>query len=111
MQTVWFRKSKNAWFATILEGGNQKQIRLVNAPNDKNGKKLAEDQLLKELAARGYSIAKESGAEPVPPWATVAHVVNAFLKHSRSEHASETALITVRSRTARPSLVRQFTKS
>ena len=66
MQKVWFRKSKHAWFATLLEGGRQKQIRLVNAPNDKHGKKLAEDQLLKELAARDYSIAKESEAETVP---------------------------------------------
>jgi integrase len=91
MQKVWFRKSKNAWFATILEAGIQKQIRLVTAPNDKHGKRLAEDQLLKELAARDYSAEKESSAEPVPSWATVTHVVNAFLKHSRGEHAAETA--------------------
>lgn len=88
MQKVWYRTSKNAWFATILEGGRQKQIRLVNAPNDKHGRKLAEDQLLKELAARDYSIAKEAAADPVPAWATVAHVVNAFLAHSRGEHAA-----------------------
>src|SRR6476646_4240489 len=91
MQTVWFRKSKNARFATILEGGRQKQIRLLNAPNDRHGRKLAEDQLLKELAARDYSASKEASAEPVPSWATVAHVINAFLKHSRGEHAAETA--------------------
>src|SRR3954447_16375876 len=91
MQKVWFRKSKNAWFATILEGGRQKQIRLVNAPNDKHGRRLAEDQLLKELAARDYSAEKEAEADAVPSWATVAHVVNAFLKHSRAEHSAETA--------------------
>jgi integrase len=91
MQKVWYRTSKNAWFATILEGGRQKQIRLVNAPNDKNGRRLAEDQLVKELAARDYSAAKEADAEPVPSWATVAHVLNAFLKHSRSQHSEETA--------------------
>lgn len=90
MQKVWYRKSKNAWFTTILEGGRQKQLRLVNAPNDKYGKKLAEDQLLQELSARNYSAIKES-VEPVPTWATVGHVIRAFLKHSRSEHASETA--------------------
>lgn len=91
MQKVWFRKSKNAWFATILEGGRQKQIRLVNAPDDKHGKRLAEDQLLKELAARDYSVEKESAADPVPSWATVAHVVNAFLAYSRGEHSTDTA--------------------
>jgi hypothetical protein len=42
MQKAWYRSSKNAWFATILEAGRQKQIRLVTAPNDKDGKKLAE---------------------------------------------------------------------
>jgi integrase len=91
MQKVWYRKSKQAWFATILEGGHQKQIRLVNAPNDKQGRKLAEDQLLKELAARDYSIEKESATNPGPSWATVAHVVNAFLAYSRGEHSKETA--------------------
>jgi hypothetical protein len=91
MQTVWYRTSKNAWFATILEGGRQKQIRLVNAPNDRHSRKLAEDQLLKELAARDYSAAKESAAEPVPSWATVNDVIGAFLKHSRGEHAGEAA--------------------
>jgi hypothetical protein len=91
MQTVWFRKSKNAWFATLLDGGRQKQVRLVTAPNDRHGRKLAEDQLVKELAARDYSAAREAEAEPVPSWATVTHVVNAFLTHSRCEHAPETA--------------------
>ena len=91
MQKVWYRKSKHAWFATILEGGGQKQIRLVTAPNDKAGRQLAEDQLLKELAARDYSIEKEASVEAVPAWATVKHVVTAFLKHSRGEHAAETA--------------------
>ena len=91
MQKVWYRKSKNAWFATILEAGQQRQLRLVTAANDKHGRKLAEDQLLKELAARDYSIEKESTAEAVPSWATVRHVVAAFLTHSRGEHAAETA--------------------
>jgi integrase len=91
MQKVWYRKSKNAWYATILEGGRQKQIRLVNAPDDKHGKKLAEDQLLRELAACDYSAAKESEQEAVPSWATVGHVVAAFLTFSRSEHSAETA--------------------
>ena len=91
MQKVLFRKSKNAWFATILESGQQKQISLVTAPNDKHGKMIAEDQLLKELAARDYSIEKEASVEAVPAWATVSHVVKAFLTHSRGEHATETA--------------------
>jgi integrase len=91
MQSVWYRKSKNSWFATVLENGRQKQLRLVTAPNDKHGKKLAEDQLLKELSARNYSIEKESSTDPVPSWATVAHVIQAFINHSRGEHSAETA--------------------
>lgn len=91
MQKVWFRKSKRAWYATILEGGRQKQIPLIKAPNDPHGRKLAEDQLVRELAARNYSIEKESQTDPVPTWATAGHVIRAFLKHSCGEHAEETA--------------------
>ena len=91
MQNVWYRKSKCAWFATILQGGKQKQIRLVNAANNTRGKKLAEDQLLKELAARNYSIERESAVDPVPSWAPAGHVIGAFLKPSRSEHEKATA--------------------
>jgi hypothetical protein len=40
MQKVWYRASKNAWYATILEGGRQKQVRLLKAPNDKHGRRL-----------------------------------------------------------------------
>ena len=71
MQTVWFRKSKNAWFATVRINGVQKQIRLVTAPDTNEGRKKAEDQLVQELAARDYSAAREAEAEPVPSWATV----------------------------------------
>lgn len=91
MQKVWYRTSKQAWFATILEGGRQKQIRLLKATNDKHGRRMAEDLLLKELAARDYSAEKEADATTVPSWATVRHVVDAFFKYSRREHAAETA--------------------
>lgn len=43
MQKVWYRKSKHAWFATLRIGGKQQQIRLVTAPNDRDGRKKAED--------------------------------------------------------------------
>jgi integrase len=91
MQKVWFRKSKNAWFATVRINGVQKQIRLVTAPDTNEGRKKAEDQLVQELAARGYSQEAEADAEAPPSWAAVGHVVRAFLQHSRGEHAAETA--------------------
>lgn len=93
MQKVWFRKSKNAWFATIFEAGQQKQIRLVNAPNDRDGKKLAEAQLLVELTARNYKPdpdSPETDAQ-VPRCLSVGRILAAFLKHSREEHESTTA--------------------
>jgi integrase len=91
MQKVWYRTSKNAWFATVLDGGKQKQIRLLQAPNDRHGRKLAEEQLIKELAARGYSPAREAEAPPSPSWLTVGHVLRAYLKHSHKVHKKETA--------------------
>jgi len=91
MQKVWYRKSKNAWFATILDGGQQKQLRLVSAPNDKHGKKLAEDHLLKELSDRGYSQQHATEEPSIQSWLTVGHVIRGFLKHSREEHSAETA--------------------
>jgi integrase len=91
MQRVWYRKSKNAWFAYISEGGTRKQLRLLQAPNDRHGKKLAEAQLLKELAARGYDPAAESEEPSLQSWLTVGHVLRGFLRHSKEEHAKETA--------------------
>jgi integrase len=90
MQKVWYRKSKQCWFATITEGGRQQQIRLVKAPNDRDGKKLAEKQLIDELAARNIPQDDGEGVR-APRWATVSHILTAFLKHSREEHEPETA--------------------
>lgn len=90
MQKVWYRTSKNAWFTTLLEAGRQKQLRLVNAPNDKHGKKLAEAQLVQELAARNVTPEAE-GSPDTPACLTVAHILKGFLKHSREEHEATTA--------------------
>jgi integrase len=88
MQKVWYRTSKECWFATITNGGRQQQIRLISAPNNRDGKQLAEKQLIQELAAR--NVEHDDGVK-APGWATVSHVLQAFLKHSREEHDPETA--------------------
>ena len=86
MQKVWFRTNDGWWYATLREDGRRAQIRLVKAPDDRHGKKLAEDQLLQELAARNYS-QQQAADEPLSPsWLTVRHVIDGFLAHSREEH-------------------------
>jgi len=90
MQKVWYRTSKQCWFATITDGGRQQQIRLLKAPHNKDGRKLAEDKLIEELAARKMPHDDGEGVK-TPAWATVEHVLKAFLKHSHEEHSSETA--------------------
>lgn len=87
MQRVWFRSQIGWWYASIKEGGTYKQFKLVKAPNDKDGRKLAEAQLIRELAARNPSDDPASGHG----WMTVAHVLNAFLKFSQAEHEPDTA--------------------
>lgn len=87
MQRVWFRSQIGWWYASIKEGGTYKQFKLVKAPNDKDGRKLAEAQLIQELAARNPSDDSASGHG----WMTVAHVLNAFLKFSQTEHEPGTA--------------------
>lgn len=88
MQKVWFRKQTGWWYASIKESGTYQQIKLVKAPDDKDGKKLAEAQLVQELASKQH-------ADQAPPgntgWVTVAHVLTGFLKHSREEHEEPTA--------------------
>jgi len=87
VKKVWFRKQTGWWCASIKEGGTYRQFKLVKAPNDKDGRKLAEAQLIQELAAKQPA---EDG-DPAPGWMTVAHVLNAFLKHSQGEHEPATA--------------------
>ena len=86
MLNVLFRKSKNAWFATNTELGHQKQIRLANAPSTNDGKKLAEVQLIQELAARNINPEPDDGAK-TPACLTVSSGLRGFLQHSREEHA------------------------
>lgn len=87
MHKVWYRASKGSWFVTFHEHGQRKQIRLVTAPKTKEGKKLAEAQLVRELKARP-DIEESPGT---PRWLTVGHVIKGFLKHSVEEHDAATA--------------------
>jgi hypothetical protein len=90
MQKVWHREFDGWWYATIRESGARKQLKLVKAPDTKDGKQLAEKQLIQELAVR--NIPKDDGDSiSAPAWATVSHILKAFLKHSREEHEPETA--------------------
>jgi hypothetical protein len=90
MQKVWYRKSKNIWFATIVEQGRQKRLRLLNAPHTRDGKKLAGSQLVRELAARNIQ-PEPAGRPDTPACPTVAHIFRGFLKYSRQEHTPATA--------------------
>ena len=57
MKKVWFRKQTGWWYASIKEGGTYRQFKLVKAPNDKDGRKLAEAQLIQEFAGHGVRLA------------------------------------------------------
>jgi integrase len=88
MQKVWFRKQTGWWYASIKESGTYQQIKLVKAPDDKSGKKAAEDQLIQELASKQHAEQSPSGNGS---WVTVNHILAGFLKHSREEHEETTA--------------------
>lgn len=90
MQKVWHRTQTGWWYASLKEGGTYRQVKLVRAPDDKHGKKLAEAQLVQELALKQHVEEGDTGGGNVG-WVTVAHVVNAFLKHSDAEHEPATA--------------------
>ena len=49
MQRIWYRKNESAWYLTVRQQGKQKQIRLLQAPNDKEGRKQAEQKAIQEL--------------------------------------------------------------
>lgn len=89
MQKVWHRTQTGWWYASIKEGGTYQQVKLVKAPNDKDGKKLAEAQLVQELALKQHT--QETEPRESVGWVTVAHVVNAFLKHCHAEFEPPTA--------------------
>lgn len=88
MQKVWFRAFDGWWYATLRENSRRHQLKLVKAPDTRDGRQLAEQQLITELASR--NLQPEVGAKS-PSWATVSHVLQAFLKHSKEEHDPETA--------------------
>lgn len=88
MQKVWFRKQTGWWYATVRESGGRKQIKLVKAPDSREGRRLADQQLLQELAHKQHL---EDASDKVPGWVTVSHVLTAFLKHSEEEHEPGTA--------------------
>ena len=82
MKKVWFRESEGNWYVTVRENGRRRQLLLVKAPNTRDGKKLAESQLVDELAARKH----QEGGPPTHSWMLVSHVLNGFLKHSQEQH-------------------------
>jgi integrase len=82
MKNVWYRVSEGNWYATLRENGRRRQVLLVKAPNTREGKKLAEDQLLEELSARKY----QDDGPATHSWMLVSHVIDGFLKHSQEEH-------------------------
>jgi site-specific recombinase XerD len=90
MKKPWFRNQTGWWYVSIRNGSSYDQVKLVKAPNTKEGKKLAEEELIQELAARGFDKDLDS---PVGNcnWITVGHVMRGFLAHSRSKHLPETA--------------------
>jgi integrase len=90
MQKVWHRKQTGWWYASIKEGGTYRQIKLIKAPKDPAGRKLAEAQLVQELAVKQHNENADVGSDRVG-WVTVGHVVNAFLAHSLAEHEAVTS--------------------
>ena len=85
MQKVWHRASNNSWYSTFTEDGRQKQRKLLNGPNDKAHKKLAEQKLLDEL-----KVCPPSKKKSAPDWLTVHGVLKGFLQHSRKSHERST---------------------
>jgi hypothetical protein len=90
MQKVWFRSFDGSWYATLREGGVRKQIKLLKAPDTRDGRKQAEDHLVRKLGDRDYSQAKAADDPAVAPWITVGHVLRGFVRHSRAEHSADT---------------------
>jgi integrase len=86
MQKIWFRKGEAAWYLTVRENGKQKQIRLIAAPNNKDGRKLAERQAIAELSTRKI----DDDLPAAPSWMLVEHVLDGFLKHSQEDHEPKT---------------------
>ncbi|MBI2804476.1 MAG: site-specific integrase [Planctomycetes bacterium] len=64
---------------------HKKQLKLIKGPKDKAHKKLAEEQLLKELKSR-----KPTSKKAAPDWLVVNGVLRGFLRHSRKNHEPST---------------------
>lgn len=82
MKKVWYRKGEGNWYATFRENGRRRQVLLVKAPNGREGKKLAEQQLMEELSAKKH----QEDIPNIPTWMLVSHVLDGFLQHSREQH-------------------------
>lgn len=91
MQKVWYRSFDGWWYAALKEGGARKQIKLVKAPDSRDGRRQVEDQLVRELAALDYSQVKAAEEPSVASWVTIGHVLRGILRHSAAEHTPETA--------------------
>jgi hypothetical protein len=88
MQRVWHRDFDGWWYATVRENGKRRQIKLLKAPDTKDNRERAEDQLVRELASRLDCGVVAKGA---PSWLTAGHVVTGFLAHSAKAHDPDTA--------------------
>lgn len=88
MQKVWHRAHDGWWYATIKSAGRREQFKLLKAARNSDGRKRAEEVLVRELAER---IERGESPECGHEWLTVAHVVSGFLAHSTREHDPQTA--------------------
>jgi hypothetical protein len=86
MHKVWHRKHDGWWYVTIRQAGQRQQIKLLKGPADGATHKLAEQQMIQELAQLQPAL----DIPDVPRWVTVGHVIHAFLKHSEEEHEPAT---------------------
>jgi integrase/recombinase XerC len=89
---------RRSGFVRSTAGGTPLSRRTASASSSSSSRlptpahrQQAEDQLVKELAARGYSQEKAAEEPSLQSWLTVGHVLRGFLRHSKQEHAKETA--------------------
>jgi integrase len=87
VQRVWHRSFDGWWYATVRENGTRRQLKLLKAPDTAEARKLAEEQLVRELSQRLDRVEVKGQ----PSWLTVGHVVLGFLAHSKREHDADTA--------------------
>ena len=85
MQKIWFRRGEAAWFLTVRENGQQKQLRLLSGPNDRDTRQEG-----RGTGHPGTGNAEGHAAPRTASWITAGHVLDGFLLHSQQEHEPET---------------------